>query len=773
MCSNGTIAEYLNAGKHLTPLKGKKPTLNDWTSRKVSDEKVYSHNGNLGMVIGPGDLVLDIDPRNGGNEGFEKLTAELNGLVMIPTVVTPSGGRHYYMKMPEEYIGLTFKKKLRRFPGVDFLTQGAQCVIVSSTIKGAGSYDWFDPDFGGFEQEDAPAELLDLFSRGQLDNSDPSDLGDFDGLVGSGGWSKEKVLEMLSKLDPSMPNDEWVKVGMALHDWDPVGGQAIWEYWSTDGDNYIEGETEKRWRSFHSTGEVTLGSIAFMAKSADFDKAQDRLADYLKRISSAPDNKTIETELAPDIRKDKVLSSVDRERVASVIQSRFKELTGSKLPISECRDMIRRDAGLEVARPKTPEWCNNWVYINSHRGFVDYQRLQIHKAEAFNLINSKHTPLTLAGNEQSASTFVAAYGLVQVVHAMAYLPMYEERICTMDGEKVLNTFNTRTLPETAEEFSKAGKQAIGMVKKHIKFICSTDENADILTQWLASQVQNPGKQILWSPLIQSIPGTGKSFFSDLLGAVLGDKNVGTVAPGQVTSDFNGWAANVAVNVLEELQIRGHNRYEVINALKPLLTDRMIQINEKGVKPYRTLNTANYICFTNSKDALPLEESDRRWWVIFVPISKLDQLEEYVGDTADDYFPKLFGAVKSYGDELRKWLMEYEITDEFMTMKRAPMTEYKQMMVATEEAAIEGLAEVREMLENGGEWYNSDVLSTSHLFSALIFEHPELEIRTSSQTKLLKRLGYQKVPSKVKVKGESLRLWTSRSMTNEEIRTSLS
>ena len=131
--------------------------------------------------------------------------------------------------------------------------------------------------------------------------------------------------------------------------------------------------------------------------------------------------------------------------------------------------------------------------------------------------------------------------------------------------------------------------------------------------------------MLWSPIIQGIQGVGKSFFGTLLRLVLGNMNVGTVSPSQAISNFNGWATGVMVNILEELRISGKNRHEVSNAIKPLITDTYIQINEKSVKAYSALNTTNYIAFTNFKDALPMTEGDRRWWMIYCPIENLNDI----------------------------------------------------------------------------------------------------------------------------------------------------
>lgn len=783
MCSTGIIRDYLRAGKNLTPLNGKVPKLKNWTERTVEEEKLLSYNGNLGWVIGPGDLVIDVDPRNGGDESFAKLTRWLKDMgakALLPTVITPSGGYHVYLKWPENDLNnRSLHKTLKDYPGIDFLTTGAQCVIADSMIDKV-KYSWYDNMIGGFEQTDAPECVINLITRENnnfvSNNLDSEDLGDFEGLIGgsSATWARDTVETLLDKLDPSVSNDEWVKIGMALNDWDPILGLELWEEWSKPSDSYVAGETEKRWRSFENGGGISLGTLFYKAKEVDFDENLDLVLKYIDKIKNA-DEKSIRLSICPEIVKKsfEVIDEDGRERLAKVIQDRMKILTdGVRLPINRCREMVAGRSGEIVAPGEIPEWCNEWVYINSHRGYVDFTKLQVHKAEAFNLINTKKVPPGPQGGAMLATHFAQLTGYIKTVDSMAYLPMQEKRLCTINGSSVLNTFNERTVPEAAEQHTEKGLAAIELVKEHIKFICTTDENANLLTQWIAHQVQYPGQQILWSPLIQSIPGVGKSFFAELLRRVLGDRNIGTVSPTQVTSDFNGWATNVVVNVLEELRVQGHNRYEAVNALKPLITDRIIQINEKGVQPYSTLNTANYICFTNSKDALPLDTNDRRWWVVFVPIQHLKNLSDFVGKPVEDYFPLLFDAVRTYGGELRKWLLDTNVTSEFTNIKQAPMTKYKEMMVATEEASTEGLAEIREMIEKGSDFYNKECVSTSDLFTDLMFEYPELDIKTSKQSIIMKRLGFQKVTSPVKIDGKSRRMWIKGMMTSQNIRDSL-
>jgi hypothetical protein len=572
---------------------------------------------------------------------------------------------------------------------------------------------------------------------------------------------------MLDKLDPGMGHDEWVKVGMALHDWDPLLGLEIWETWSQGGGNYVEDETEKRWRSFTSGDGVTLGTISYMVKEVDFDTEEGIINGYMNRINDA-NEKEIKLSICPSIRKQ-TLSPEGLEKLAVKIQRQIRMITATKLPISVCRDMI--SPKLLAGDRLVPKWCNEWVYVNSHRSYFDIDSRQAHKTEAFNLINTHKVPGGRDGGLMSASAYATITGDIKVLNSVAYLPMTEEAICDVNGSSVMNSFNPKTVPEVAEEYTEEGLEAIRRVKKHIKFVCSTDENVDLLTQWLAHQVQYPGRKILWSPLIQSIPGTGKSFFAVLLRAALGVVNVGTVSPNQVSSDFNEWATNVSVNILEELRVQGHNRYEAVNALKPLITDDMIQINDKGIRPFMTLNTANYICFTNAKDALPLDENDRRWWIIFIPINNLNEFEKRVGEDVKTYFPNLFDAVRRNGAELRKWFLEYDITEEFKNIKQAPMTSHKLMMVATEDASIEGLSEVKDIIQKGGKYFNSECVSTSDLFGEVLFEHPEIDIKTNKQAYILKKLGFQKMPGKIKIDGKGMRIWVSKEMTNNEVRES--
>lgn len=263
-----TIRQHLIAGNKLMPLREKIPFKN-WRTNTYTKQEILDYKGNLGLNLSKKNLVIDIDPRNGGDASYTKLEKDL-GLKLTPTVRTPRGGFHIYLKIPEQFQNYNFRKILKEYPGIDFLTEGAYCLIEGCKTN-HGVYSWYD-DLMEFEETEAPISLINFIEK----KVEESDLGDFEGLIGgsSAHWPEEKVLELLSKLDPSMLNDEWVRVGMGLHDWDPVRGLELWEEWSKDGDNYQKGETEKRWRSFDIGGGVTLGTLFYMSQEENYEKSE-------------------------------------------------------------------------------------------------------------------------------------------------------------------------------------------------------------------------------------------------------------------------------------------------------------------------------------------------------------------------------------------------------------------------------------------------------------------------------------------------------------------
>lgn len=90
---------------------------------------------NIGLRPAPGDVVLDIDPRNGGDTGLAELEAANDRLPETLTARTGSGGAHLWFTAPTVTVG-------RLVDGVDVKTRGGYLVAPPSVHASGGRYEW-------------------------------------------------------------------------------------------------------------------------------------------------------------------------------------------------------------------------------------------------------------------------------------------------------------------------------------------------------------------------------------------------------------------------------------------------------------------------------------------------------------------------------------------------------------------------------------------------------------------------------------------------------
>lgn len=97
--------------------------------------------GNVGVLTGSasGIAVIDIDNHN-GVDGMGNLKEFLDTYdIELPTtqvIKTPSGGYHYYFKLPDTYNETQFIQNHPQLEGVDFQTHGRYVVAPPSQIDG-------------------------------------------------------------------------------------------------------------------------------------------------------------------------------------------------------------------------------------------------------------------------------------------------------------------------------------------------------------------------------------------------------------------------------------------------------------------------------------------------------------------------------------------------------------------------------------------------------------------------------------------------------------
>jgi hypothetical protein len=733
---NSTHLEYINNNLNLTPVSNKIPLLKKWQIRNLELSELNKYE-NFAFVLDDTHLVVDVDRRNGGVESFKRL--KVLDCTLKATVKTPNGF-HVYLK---KHADLKIKRTLSAYPGIDFLTKGT-CVTTAGSCSEKGVYTLRTKKI---EFPNASPNLLvalrnDSEHRGTTNDSLANPT------------HPEDIKDALAALNPSCGYHDWLTIGMALHSWDNQKGFNFWETWSRGGDNFDENACEKHWKHFKKEAGITIKTLFYKAQNIDaaIEIIENSTLENVKETAS----KYLE------IHKN---SAIAIDRIHSAITSVHKRY-GQKVS----KQSIQKE--FQPSKIDT-KFYENWAYISEIDRFCDLNTLDFYKKDGFNLINTQFVPQNDNGTRATASRFVEQNGLIEIVNSVSYLPFSNETLLDFDTKRTLNTFNYKTLPKPSKKLSARAVSAIDYIKSHTARVCGSQEYAEIFLQYIAYNVQNRGAKILWAPLIQSIEGIGKSFYYELLRCALGTANIGVVNPQQVISQFNSFATNKCVNILEELRIVGKNRHEAMNAIKPLITDKYIQINKKGVAQYNTLNTTNYICFTNYKDALPLSQDDRRWFLTCCEFQTLDALADDAKMNKNDYYNQLFDFVREIPTELAKWLYDYEITEKFTAYKQAPSTHYKELAIATSLNDIDYLSDFKELLEKGGKYFNTECFATHYLVAEAVSSVESFVTPSFKQlANIFKALNYSKYPKKISIEGNPRNVWVKRAMTIEQIKRSL-
>jgi hypothetical protein len=102
--------------------------FHDASSDVAIVEDWYWGDGGIGLVIPDRVFVVDVDPRNGGDETLKAAHGSLWYIPRTRTVSTRSGGRHYYFALPDDR---ELRGKLG--PGVDIKKPGRGYVLVPPT----------------------------------------------------------------------------------------------------------------------------------------------------------------------------------------------------------------------------------------------------------------------------------------------------------------------------------------------------------------------------------------------------------------------------------------------------------------------------------------------------------------------------------------------------------------------------------------------------------------------------------------------------------------
>lgn len=274
--------------------RGKKPKDAGWPERKYSRSELLLHTiqgglHNLGARLREQHLVLDVDPRNGGDGSLKRLCADLKmDLQNVPFVITGGGGRHYYFAKRSQG-AWPASIELSAYPGVEYKSKGAQVVTPGSVHPFTNQpYVWglYIP-----ELPLAPDPLMSLLVASRGDRACD--------LSGVGAITPEELAEILSQMPPEKyaDNDSWFRVLAAAYH--ATGGAGLPEFmtWSTSDPSYSDHENiiSARWKSLERPADSkrSLGSLIYELKKCNgkipaslCSSRAEELAEFVPELSA-------------------------------------------------------------------------------------------------------------------------------------------------------------------------------------------------------------------------------------------------------------------------------------------------------------------------------------------------------------------------------------------------------------------------------------------------------------------------------------------------------
>lgn len=396
-----------------------------------------------------------------------------------------------------------------------------------------------------------------------------------------------------------------------------------------------------------------------------------------------------------------------------------------------------------------------WVFMRAENVFYNVDTAERMPRVSFDLNFASITPFCMVvkpGGDAKMVERPPSRALMEHFHGISvsrdmYMPTVDAKIMSIEGIPYVNSYIPSSVPEPAKDWKD--HEAWQICEDAIRYIYT--DNADLLIQWMAHNVQFPGLKILWAPILIGVQGDGKTTIASILATAMGVQNVKDVSTTALFSDFSAWATGAAVRVLDEIRVSGKRRTEAMDKLKPFITNEKIFVVAKGKDGHDAINVTNYIAMSNHSDALALTADDRRWAVMRTRFKTAAERREKF---PDERWGKIHEAYRNNPGVIRSWLLSIDLTG-FDRSVAPPMTPDKLDMIEAGRSPME--ADVREAIELGQFGVSTKVLLTDELNKKIV-DLGGRALGTNTLSNILRDLGWIKFGKTIKWRGKTRRVY---------------
>lgn len=287
--------------------------------------------------------------------------------------------------------------------------------------------------------------------------------------------------------------------------------------------------------------------------------------------------------------------------------------------------------------------------------------------------------------------------------------------------------------------------------EHVEYLFPDESERQHLLDWMAFVIKNPGQKILYALLIHSkIQGIGKSFLGEVMRSVLGYQNTNMLTTQMLSENYTGWAKRSCFSIVEEIMV--NNKMEIMNKIKPIITQPTINIREMQREAYEVINRVNMMLNTNYENALKVDDEDRRYLILSSIAKKKDK----------GYYIHLFNWLETPEalSAIFYMFQSWEYAEDFNSKGNAPQTSARKEMIEVNRNKLE--AYIADGIKDEFWPFSGDLVSIRHLKSLQSLPRGLEAFSDFKWSEALTKAGAIKYPERVKLTdGSFSRLWTIR------------
>lgn len=369
-----------------------------------------------------------------------------------------------------------------------------------------------------------------------------------------------------------------------------------------------------------------------------------------------------------------VTHGLDNEALVATLTPALSKIAADPVTIAAATKSLAEIESKQASRLAKTELFDRFGYLASDDAYFDKETRQEYPRTVFNALfrhlechsihsNAKVLPSVFFDENREKKGGV-------ILHGLTYAPGETSIVMKKDGLFGNKWRDGRPVVDKSLEGN------VDRWLDHGRTLIPNEDEFEHILDVMAFKLQHPDTKINHAVLHAGREGSGKdTFWAPFIWAVCGPDNDNRgYLDSQTLNTAWGYHLESEVLLINELREPTlSERHALANNLKPVIAapPDFLDVNRKGLHPYKALNRTFVLAFSNSRTPISLSTQDRRWFVIWSEAPRMREQDAMA----------LWKWYKNDGgfQVIAAWLYQRDVS--MFNPAASPMdTEYKQMLI---------------------------------------------------------------------------------------------